>query len=174
MSQEQVSRAMRGIRVEKVTVHMGVGESGERLTRAEALLEELSGQKPVRCNARKTLPGFNIRKKEPIGCKVTLRGARARDFLSTALGAVDRKLYAGQFDAQGNFAFGIEEHTDFPGQEYDPEVGIFGMDVLVQLSRPGARVARRRVQSRKVPASHRVRPEEAQGFLREAFGVEVI
>jgi len=175
MSQQtEKAVVMRGVRVEKVTVHMGVGESGEMLTRAEILLEELTGQKPVRCMARKTLPTYNIRKGEPIGCKVTLRSKKALKFLKTALTTIDRKLYTDQFDDLGNFAFGIEEHTDFPGQEYDPNVGIFGMDVIVQLSRPGVRIARRRGQKRKIPTSHRLNPVESQEYMKHAFDVEVI
>ena len=165
---------MRGLHIEKVTVHMGVGESGELLTRAEALLEELTGQKPVRCMARKTLPNFNIRKGEPIGCKVTLRNALAIDFLKTALKTIDNKIYDDQFDNLGNFAFGIEEHTDFPGQEYDPEVGIFGMDILVQITRPGNRIALRRSQRKKIPTSHRCNQSESQEYLKQEFNVEVI
>jgi len=175
MNQQSVhSAAMRKIRVEKVTVHMGVGESGELLSKAESLLEELTRQKPVRCMARKTMPMFNIRKGEPIGCKVTLRNKNAIEFLTTALKTIDQKLYADQFDNIGNFAFGIEEHTDFPGQEYNPEVGIFGMDVLVQLTRPGTRIARRRCQKSKIPPSHRLNPQESQEYLTQEFKVEVI
>jgi len=172
--QTQSLQLMRGLHVEKVTVHMGVGESGELLTRAESLLEELTGQKPVRCNARIARPTYNIRKGEPIGCKVTLRYKRAIDFLKTALTTIDNKLYDDQFDNLGNFAFGIEEHTDFPGQEYDPEIGIFGMDILVQIVRPGNWISRRRRQRQKIPTSHRCNPGESQEYLKQEFNVEVI
>ncbi len=164
---------MRTPRIEKVTVHMGVGESGKKLSNAEMILQAITGQKPVRCFAKKTLPAFGIKKNEAIGCKVTLRGARAEKFLSTALAIKDRQISARSFDGMGNFAFGIEEHTDFPGMEYDPEVGIFGMDVIVSLERPGYRIKRRKAQKQDVPAGHRLTVEDAISFLKAKYGVEV-
>ena len=100
---------------------------------------------PVRSIAKKTLPTFGIKKKEPIGAKLTLRGKAAEDFLVLALKAAGKSSRKSQFDQQGNFSFGIEEHTDFPGMRYDPEIGIFGMDVSVALKRAGYSIARRRV-----------------------------
>ncbi|WP_048189579.1 50S ribosomal protein L5 [Methanocella conradii] len=164
---------MRTPRIEKVTVHMGVGESGKKLSNAEMIMQAITGQKPVRCFAKKTLPAFGIKKNEAIGCKVTLRGARAEKFLSTALAIKDKQLSVKSFDGNGNFAFGIEEHTDFPGMEYDPEVGIFGMDVIVSLERPGYRIKRRKAQRQDVPASHRLTVDDAISFLKAKYGVEV-
>nr|WP_217423093.1 50S ribosomal protein L5 [Methanocella conradii] len=164
---------MRTPRIEKVTVHMGVGESGKKLSNAEMIMQAITGQKPVRCFAKKTLPAFGIKKNEAIGCKVTLRGARAEKFLNTALAIKDKQLSVKSFDGNGNFAFGIEEHTDFPGMEYDPEVGIFGMDVIVSLERPGYRIKRRKAQRQDVPASHRLTVDDAISFLKAKYGVEV-
>ncbi|HEY9245678.1 MAG TPA: 50S ribosomal protein L5, partial [Candidatus Methanoperedens sp.] len=59
---------MRTPSIDKVTVHIGTGESGERLTNAEKLLETIVKQKTVRAMAKKTIPTFSIKKKEPIGC----------------------------------------------------------------------------------------------------------
>ncbi len=149
---------------------MGVGESGKRLANAEAILQTLTGQKPVRTIARKTV--FKARRGEPIGAVVTLRKKRAREFLERALKAVEDRLPERVFDGQGNFSFGIEDHTDF-GLRYDPDVGIFGMDVSAALERPGYRVARRRLRPRPIPKSHRVTREEAIEFVKDAFGVSV-
>lgn len=165
---------MRTPSIEKVSVHIGTGESGERLTNAERLLETIVKQKPVRAIAKKTLPAFSIKKREPIGCKVTLRGKNAHEFLKTALKIVDNKLGASQFDKNGNFSFGIEEHTDFPGMKYDPTIGIFGMDVNVALKRPGYRIHTRKIEKHKIPQNHRLTKEEAISFLKEKYGVEVI
>lgn len=162
--------AMRRLRLGKVVVNMGVGESGKRLANAEAILKTLTGQKPVRTIARKTV--FKARRGEPIGAVVTLRKKRAREFLEKALKVVDGRLPERVFDGQGNFSFGIEDHTDF-GLRYDPDVGIYGMDVAVALERPGYRVARRRLQPRSIPKGHRVTREEAVEFVRETLGVEV-
>ena len=145
---------MRTPLIEKVTVHIGTGESGERLINAENLLETIVKQKPVRAIAKKTLPTFSIKKKEPIGCKVTLRGKNAQEFLKTALKIIENKLSASQFDENGNFSFGIEEHTDFPGMKYDPSIGIYGMDVNVSLKRPGYILFSRLVDNEKIPTNH--------------------
>lgn len=160
--------------VEKVIVHMGVGESGQHLVDAEEILRTIAGQEVVRCFAKRTLPAFSIKKNEPIGCKVTLRGQRAHQFLETALGIVDKTLVRSQFDSLGNVSFGIEEHTDFPGMKYDPNIGVFGMDVTVVIKRPGERICKRRIATRKIPTNHRVTVEDAIAFLNDSYGVEVM
>ncbi|PSQ62861.1 MAG: 50S ribosomal protein L5 [Halobacteriales archaeon SW_8_66_22] len=162
---------MREPRIEKVVVHMGVGQGGRELGQGEEILEEITGQQSVRTTARTTEPEFNIREGDPIGTKVTLRDDEAREFLETALALVD--LDEGQFDDTGNFSFGVEEHTDFPDQEYDPTIGIYGLDVTVNLVRPGYRVAKRDKASRSIPSSHRLTPGDAVAFVESTFDVEV-
>lgn len=161
-------------RIDKVVVHIGVGESGQRLVNAETILSEITGQNPIRSRAKKTLPAFGIKKREPIGTRVTLRGRAAEEFLETAFKVVGSTIKRSQFDENGNFAFGIEEHTDFPGMKYDPEIGIFGMDVAVSLRRAGYRIAERRVARRKLPNSHKVKRDEAIEFVQKRFGVRVV
>ena len=160
--------------IDKITVHIGTGESGERLTNAEKLLETIVKQKTVRAKATKTIPTFSIKKHEPIGCKVTLRGKKAFDFLKTALKIVENKISESQFDREGNFSFGVEEHTDFPGMKYDPSIGIYGMDINVALKRPGYRIKRRKIQNHKIPQNHRLTKDDAISFVKSDFGVEVI
>ncbi|MCG1003952.1 MULTISPECIES: 50S ribosomal protein L5 [Halobacterium] len=162
---------MREPRIEKVVAHMGVGQGGVDLQNAENILEEVTGQQTVRTTAKRTEPEFGIREGDPIGAKVTLRGEDAYDFLDRALPTVD--LAERQFDDTGNVSFGIEEHTDFPSQEYDPDIGIYGLDVTVNLVRPGYRVAKRDQVSRQIPSNHRLNPEDAVAFLEANFDVEV-
>lgn len=164
---------MQQVYVDKVVIHMGVGEAGEKLVKAENIMQEISGQKPVRTIAKRTQPAFGIRKGQPIGCKVSLRGEAANDFVATALNILENKLFASQFDKSGNVAFGIEEHTDFPGQSYDPMIGIYGMDINVVLEKKGVRIARRSIQTKKLPLHQRVSREEAVKFMQDEFGVEV-
>jgi len=123
----------------------------------------------VRTVAKQTVGEFGVREGDPIGAKVTLRGERAEEFLETALPLVE--LSASQFDEVGNFSFGVEEHTDFPSQEYDPNIGIYGLDVTVNLVRPGYRVRKRDKLSR--PKAHRLVAEDAIAFLEAAYDVEV-
>src|SRR5512139_1551013 len=161
-------------RIDKVVVHVGVGESGQRLVNAETILKAITHQTPVRSIAKKTLPTFGIKKREPIGAKLTLRGKAAEDFLILALKAAGNVLHKTQFDEQGNFSFGIEEHTDFPGMKYDPEIGIFGMDVSVALKRPGYRISQRRIAKRKLPAKQRLNKADTIVYLQKRFGVEIL
>jgi len=162
---------MREPRIEKVVVHMGVGEGGRELADAEEILENVTGQQSVRTSAKRTVQEFNIREGDPIGAKVTLRDEAAEEFLGTALPLVD--LSASQFDETGNFSFGVEEHTEFPSQEYDPNVGIYGLDVTVNLVRPGYRVAKRDKVSRSIPSGHRLDADDAVAFLEANFDVEI-
>ncbi|WP_305064060.1 50S ribosomal protein L5 [Methanococcoides sp.] len=164
---------MRNPKVEKVVVHMGVGESGQHLVDAESILETVTGQTVVRSYAKRTLPAFTIKKGEPIGCKVTLRGEAAESFLETSLGIVERKIDESQFDIFGNVSFGVEEHTDYPGMRYDPNIGIFGMDIAVIVNRPGYRVSKRRIAKRKIPTSHKITKEDTISFFKDKYAVEV-
>jgi large subunit ribosomal protein L5 len=162
---------MREPQIEKVVVHMGVGKGGVDLQNAEEILEEITGQESVRTQAKQTDPEFGIREGDPIGAKVTLRGADAEDFLDRALPLTD--LAERQFDQTGNVSFGVDEHTDFPSQEYDPNIGIYGLDVTVNLVRPGYRVAKRDQVSRQIPSNHRLDAGDAVAFLESNFDVEV-
>ena len=164
---------MERVRIAKATLNIGVGEGGERLARAEKLLETMTGQKPVKTISKVTNPEFGIRKKQPIGCKVTLRGEKAEEIIRKFLDGIGNKIKASQFDDQGNVSMGIEEHIDMPGMKYDPDIGIFGMDLSITFEKPGYRISRRRIQKRKVPRKHRVTREEAIKFMKEKFNVKV-
>jgi len=160
-------------RLEKVTVNMAVGKSGEPLEKAARVLEQLTGQKPCRRKAKKTVRDFGIRRGESIACLVTLRKEKAKEFLKRALEAVDNKISWERFDSRGNFSFGIKEHIDIPGTKYVPELGIHGMDVSVTLSRPGQRVKGRHHAKSRVGAKQLLTPEEALIFVKDEFGVEI-
>ena len=162
---------MRRPRIEKVVVHMGVGEGGRELANAEEILAEVAGQQPVRTTAKNTIGEFGVREGDPIGAKVTLRGDPAREFLEKSLPLVE--LSASQFDEFGNFSFGVEEHTDFPSQEYDPSIGIYGLDVTVNLVRPGYRVRKRDKAASSIPPRHRLDANDAVAFIEQEFDAEV-
>ena len=78
------------------------------------------------------------------------------------------------FDSSGNLSFGISDYTDFPDQKYDPDIGIFGMDVNVVLERPGHRVSRRRRRKSKVSMPHRVGREESKAWFTEKFELKIV
>jgi large subunit ribosomal protein L5 len=161
-------------RIAKVTVNIGVGASGERLQKAARVLEMLTGQKPVPRRAKRTIRNFGVRKGENIAVKVTLRGRKADEFLRKALEAVGGRIKASSFDPNGNVSFGIEEHISIPGVKYDPEIGIFGMDVAITVERPGYRITRRRrCRKKHIPNRHRVKPEESMVLLSKEYGVTI-
>lgn len=160
-------------KIEKVTVNISVGKSGEPLEKASKILKQLTEQEPCKRKAKQTIRGFGIRKGEPIACLVTLRKEKARRFLEKAFQAIDGKLSKGCFDAHGNFSFGIKEHIEIPGTKYVPELGIYGMNISVTMGRPGDRVRRRRHARSKVGSSHLMTTEEAMLFVKDEFGVEI-
>jgi large subunit ribosomal protein L5 len=83
-------------------------------------------------------------------------------------------LPAYNFDVQGNLSFGIRDYTDFPDQKYDPDIGIFGMDINIVLERPGHRVSRRRRRKMKVGRSHLVSQSESKAWFAEQFGLKIV
>jgi large subunit ribosomal protein L5 len=160
-------------RIGKVTVNIGVGESGERLGKAEKLLAKLTAKKPVRTVSKHKIPTWNIRKGEPIGCKVTLRGKDAVEMIKRTVYAKDGALAPGSFDKSGNVSYGIQEYIDIQGLKYDPEIGIFGLNVNISLERPGYRVQRRARKTAKVPADAKVSRDAAVEFMKNNFGVKI-
>ena len=160
-------------RIEKVVVNLNVGKSGEPLEKASKVLEELTGQRPLKKQAKKTIRDFGIRKGESIACITTLRKQLAIDFLRKVLPVLDNKLSSSSFDQQGNFAFGIKEHIEIAGVKYDPDMGIFGMDVCVSVNRPGHRIKIRRRQKTRIGSKHLLTPEESIAFIKQSLGVEI-
>jgi large subunit ribosomal protein L5 len=164
---------MEEVIIAKATINIGVGEGGEPLARAQKLLDTITGQKSVQTYSKVTNPEFGIRKHQPMACKVTLRGEKAEKAIKMVLDGIGNKLKARQFDAQGNVSFGIEEHIDIPGMRYEPEIGIFGMNVSVTFEKPGYRIKRRKIQRKKIPTKHMVTKDETMKFMAEKFQVNI-
>lgn len=163
------SYAMRGIRVEKIVMNVGCGIK-LNIEHAKLVLESISGSKAVITKTKKRST-FNVPKNKPIGCKVTVRKGVAV-FLKRLLEAKEGKLRAENFDDSGNFAFGIKEYIDIPGMEYEPKIGMIGLDVCVSLDRPGYSVKRKRL-SKRIGKNHRITREEAMDFAKKSFNVEI-
>ena len=172
--EEAKENAMRTLRIEKVTVNIGLGKSGEPLEKAKKVLMQIAEQKPSSRRARRAIKDWGVRRGEPIGCMVSLRREKAKGFLKRALEAVGNKLRESSFDDLGNISFGIKEHIEIPSTKYIPELGIFGMDVTVTLERPGYRVKRRVLRRSKVGKSHLITKDEAKRFIIENFGTQVV
>lgn len=160
--------------IEKITINIGVGEAGEQLKKAETVLNSLTNHKPIETLSKTTSKDWSLRKRMPIGCKVTLRGKDADSFLKDALATRENKMAEYSFDDQGNLSFGIPDHTLFKSQKYDPKIGIFGMDVCITMKKPGFRVKTRRIAQRRIPHRHRITKEETIKFFTDSYNVEVI
>lgn len=165
---ERLSNPMREVSVEKLCLNICTGESGDILTKASRVLEQLSGQEPVFSSARLTIRSFGIRRNDKISVHVTIRGEKAAELLRRGLQVKDFELRQKAFAKNGNFGFGIQEHIDL-GLKYDPSIGIFGMDFYVVLGRKGRRVALRKRATSKVGSGHKVTREEAMKFFRDTF-----
>lgn len=164
---------MRTIKIEKVTLNIGTGEPGDKLEKARKLLNTITGMKSVPTVTSKRIPTWKIRPGLQIGCKVTVRGKKAKELLKQLLQGMENRLDENKFDEQGNLSFGIKEYLDVPGLKYDAEVGVIGFDVAVTLQRAGFRIKRRKLKRKKIPKRHIISKGDAIEFMKKEFKIEV-
>jgi large subunit ribosomal protein L5 len=127
-------------RIEKIVLNMGVGEAvadKKVMDNAVADLAKIAGQKPIVTKARTSIAQFKIRNGYPVGCKVTLRGARMYEFLdrlvSIAIPRIRdfRGISGRAFDGRGNYNMGVKEQIIFPEIEYDKIDALRGMNITI-------------------------------------------
>lgn len=128
-------------RLEKIVVSMGINkketEDKNRMGAATKDLALITGQKPLITRARKSIAGFKLRKNDPVGCKVTLRGRRMYEFLDRLINIVlprvrdFRGLNKKSFDRHGNFNLGIDEQAVFPEISIEDVKFVQGMDITI-------------------------------------------
>jgi len=171
MSENQ-KNPMKEIHLSKVVINIGVGKSGDPVEKAKNALSELTGKTPSVRGAKKSVRDFGIHKGEPIGAMVTMRRTDATNFLRRIMESKGNVIKNSSFDNNGNISFGIHEHIDIPGTKYNPDIGIFGMDVCAALMRPGYRISKRRNPS-KIGKNHKITKDESIEFFKAQFGVEV-
>lgn len=138
-------------RLEKIVVNMGVGGAVTERGRIERAVEELgviTGQKPIVTRARTSVAGFKLRKGDPIGCKVTLRGRRMYEFLDRLLSVTlprvrdFRGLPETAFDDAGNYTLGLNEQSVFPEVDLDKMEFTQGMDITLVIGHSSAEESR--------------------------------
>lgn len=125
-------------KLKKVVVNCGIGEAVENEKLIDTITENvatITGQHPVTTKAKKSISNFKIRKGQPIGCKVTLRGKRMYEFLDRLINlALPRtRDFQGvpdsSFDGRGNYTLGIKEHTIFPEINTEEVEHLHGLDI---------------------------------------------
>jgi large subunit ribosomal protein L5 len=130
-------------RVKKITINMGVGETvndKKVLDNAVADMARIAGQKPVVTMSRKSIANFKVRANFPVGCMVTLRGARMYEFLDRLVNIAIPRIrdFRGvsnrAFDGRGNYSLGVKEQIIFPEIEYDKIDALRGMDIAINTS----------------------------------------
>jgi len=170
---QQIKTDMKQIRLEKVVLNIGVGKSGEAVEVAKKALDQISKKKSCPRNAKAAHRDWGVRKGEPIGAAVTVRGEDASNLLKRLFEAKGNQIESKSFDDFGNYSFGIKEHIDIPGIKYEPQIGILGLDVAITLTRPGYNIRFRSKHKARVGKSHVITKKEAGDFLIKEFGVKV-
>jgi len=132
--------------VEKIVLNVGVGEAIKQPKVLDKVVEELgiiTGQRPVRKKAKKSIANFGLREGQEIGAAVTLRGARMWEFMdrfvTVALPRVRdfRGVGTKSFDGRGNYSLGVKEQLIFPEINYDTIDTTHGMDITFVTTAPG-------------------------------------
>jgi len=147
-------------RISKITLNMGVGEAvGDKkiLEHAVGDMTKIAGQKPVVTKARKSIAGFKIRDGYPIGCMVTLRGAKMFEVLDRLVTVAmprirDFRGIGGKgFDGRGNYNLGVKEQIIFPEIEYDKIDALRGMNISITTTAKSDQEARALLAAFKFP-----------------------
>jgi len=140
MEQFGYKTAMQVPRIEKIVLNMGVGEAvadKKIMDNAVSDMTKIAGQKPLVTKARKSIANYKVRAGYPVGCKVTLRGARMYEFLdrlvSVAMPRIRdfRGISGRAFDGRGNYNMGVKEQIIFPEIEYDKIDAVRGMNITI-------------------------------------------
>lgn len=156
----KLSNPMEVPRIIKITLNMGVGEAvADRkvIDAAVGDLTKITGQKPVICKAKKAVATFKVREGLPIGCKVTLRGARMYEFLDRLITVAMPRIrdFRGVsprgFDGRGNYSMGVREQIIFPEIQYDAIDKLRGMDITITTTAPDNKQGRALLEAFNFP-----------------------
>ena len=150
-------------RIRKITINMGVGETTtdkKVLDHAVADMTKIAGQKPVVTKARKSIANFKVRANFPVGCMVTLRGARMYEFLDRLVNIAMPRIrdFRGvsnrAFDGRGNYNLGFKEQIIFPEIDYDKIDMLRGMNIAITTTAKTDDEARSLLAAFRFPFKH--------------------
>jgi large subunit ribosomal protein L5 len=150
-------------RIRKITLNMGVGETTSDkkvLDAAVADMQKIAGQKPVVTKARRSIANFKLRAGFPVGCMVTLRGARMYEFLDRLVNIAMPRIrdFRGvsnrAFDGRGNYSLGFKEQIIFPEIDYDKVDALRGMNIAITTSAKNDDEARALLAAFRFPFKH--------------------
>ncbi|MDQ5849010.1 MAG: 50S ribosomal protein L5 [Pseudomonadota bacterium] len=150
-------------RLRKITINMGVGETTtdkKILDHAVADMTKIAGQKPVVTKARRSIANFKVRAGFPVGCMVTLRGARMFEFLDRLVNIAIPRIrdFRGisnrAFDGRGNYSLGIREQIIFPEIDYDKIDALRGMNIAITTTAKSDDEARSLLAAFRFPFKH--------------------
>lgn len=162
------------IRVEKVTLNIGAGKDQAVLEKAIKLIKHITGIEPVKTFTNKRIPSWGLRPGLPIGCKLTLRDRKIIDgFVKRLLASKGNTLKLKNFDQRGSIAFGIPEYIDIANVNYNPDIGLMGLEACITLERYGFRIKRRKNRKAVIPKQHLISKEDAVEFMKKRFGTNV-
>jgi large subunit ribosomal protein L5 len=155
-------------RLRKITLNMGVGETTSDkkvLDNALSDMTKIAGQKPVVTLARRSVANFKVRAGYPVGCMVTLRGARMYEFFDRLVNVAMPRIrdFRGMsnraFDGRGNYSLGFKEQIIFPEIEYDKIDALRGMNIAITTTAKTDDEARALLSAFRFPFKHGKRPE---------------
>lgn len=164
---------MKNIRIEKVTLNIGAGKSTDKLEKGVKLIKMITGINAVKTITQKRIPGWGLRPGLPVGCKLTLRKKKAEEIFSLLVKAKDNILSKNNFDEKGNISFGIHEYIDIPSVKYSPEIGIMGLQICITFERPGFRVKRKKIGSKKISSRHDLKKGDVMEYIMKNFSVSM-
>jgi large subunit ribosomal protein L5 len=150
-------------RIKKITINMGVGETTtdkKVLDAAVADMAKIAGQKPVVTKSRKSIANFKVRANFPVGCMVTLRGARMYEFLDRLVNVAMPRIrdFRGvsnrAFDGRGNYNLGFKEQIIFPEIDYDKIDMLRGMNIAITTTAKSDDEARSLLGAFRFPFKH--------------------
>ena len=156
---------LKNFRIEKIVITSGVPQCDrQRIPIVGRILESIFGRRPQQMLARSNIRDFGTSIGKPLGFRITLRRG-LQDHMRILLMATNNRINSTSIGQENTVSFGITNHLLLPNQEANIEEGIIGFNVNVVFRRPGARVAIRNRNPRRLPRRMNITREEMVEFL---------